>query len=67
MKNSNTKSFINLKFLVSSMLREFVARKYKQVAKLIKPGSSVLDIGCNTGELLDVLPKADYVGVDINK
>jgi len=49
------------------MLREFVARKYKQVAKLIKPGSSVLDIGCNTGELLDVLPKADYVGVDINK
>ena len=49
------------------MLREFVVRKYMQVARLIPPGSSVLDVGCNTGELADLLSNTDYLGIDINK
>ncbi len=49
------------------MLREFIKQKYIKVGKLVKPGSKVLDIGCNKAEILDFLPNVDYYGVDVNK
>ena len=48
-------------------LREFIKNKYILVSKLIKPGSSVLDIGCNKAEIKDFLPDVSYYGIDINK
>lgn len=48
-------------------LREFIKNKYIAVSKLVKPGSSVLDVGCNKAEILEFLPNIDYYGIDINK
>jgi len=48
-------------------LREFIKNKYILVSKLIKPNSSVLDIGCNKAEIQEFLPNVSYYGIDINK
>ena len=49
------------------VLREFIKNKYILVSKLIKPNSSVLDIGCNRAEILEFLSNVSYYGLDINK
>jgi len=47
------------------MLDKYVVRKFKYVARIIKPGSRVLDIGCDNGELKNFLPEnTDYFGID---
>jgi len=47
--------------------REFL-RKVATVAKAIKPGSSILDLGCGYGRASSIFMQAgcDYVGVDIS-
>jgi len=37
------------------------------VSKLVRPGSSVLDVGCYKGQIIDFLPDVSYHGLDINK
>jgi SAM-dependent methyltransferase len=32
-----------------------------------KPGDCVLDIGCGTGDILNYLPKVDYLGLDMHE
>jgi methionine biosynthesis protein MetW len=49
------------------MANAFVRRKYKIVANFIEPGSTVLDVGCDTGELAEFLPKVKYSGLEVDK
>lgn len=49
------------------VLREFIRLKYIEVAKLVKPNSKILDVGCNKAEILDYLPQVSYCGLDVNK
>jgi len=46
----------------------FLKNKFNQVARLIKPNTKVLDIGCNDGNIRNFLPKnIIYYGVDIDR
>lgn len=45
----------------------FLQRKFKEVAKFIKPGSKILDIGCNEGKIRYYLKEPNYFGVDLDK
>jgi homoserine O-acetyltransferase/O-succinyltransferase len=45
-------------------------RDYERIAQLIRPGSSVLDLGCGRGSLLDRLVRqhgVDAMGVELNQ
>jgi SAM-dependent methyltransferase len=40
-----------------------------ELEKVVKPNSSILDVGCGYGRLLDLLPsdwQGDYLGIDIS-
>lgn len=45
----------------------FLENKFKKVAELISPNSTILDIGCNDGKLKNYLLNCKYFGVDINE
>ncbi len=47
--------------------KEFLERKFNEVAKFIPSNSKVLDIGCNNGKLNDFLKECEYYGIDIDK
>lgn len=49
------------------MLRDFVRRKYRSISKIVKANSSVLDIGCDTGDLHRFLKNPDYYGIDVDR
>ncbi len=43
-------------------------RRYREIVKQIHPGSSILDIGCGTMELKNIIPEGcKYVGLDYIK
>ncbi len=49
------------------MKNEYVKRKYVEVAKWVKKNSSVLDVGCDQGELRNYLPSVIYYGLEVDK
>ena len=49
------------------MVDTIVIKKYQEVSKLIKPDSSILDIGCGDGSFKDFVKTSSYTGVDIEK
>ncbi len=42
----------------------FIARKYRTIAKWIEPGSEILEVGCGTAQIKDLVSDAKYVGID---
>jgi SAM-dependent methyltransferase len=56
---------------VYSMFRRLVGRdstreRYAREHLRVQPGQRVLDIGCGTGDILEVLPEVDYTGYDLS-
>jgi len=49
------------------MTRPFVIRKYQEASKLVKPNSSILDVGCEDGFLRNFIKPKNYVGIDVEK
>ena len=45
----------------------FKKNKFKEVSKLIKQNSKILDIGCNNGNIRFSLKNPDYYGTDLDK
>jgi SAM-dependent methyltransferase len=55
--------------LVYSLFRRFVGRdsaraRYAREHLRVQPGQRVLDLGCGTGDILEVLPQVHYTGYD---
>lgn len=46
---------------------ESVKEEYQMVAGFIKPGSSVLDVGCGIGHFFTYLTDSDYTGIEQNR
>jgi len=55
-----------------SLAQKIVSANYRAVRRAIRrelalaPGQRVVDLGCGTGNLADLFPQAQYVGVDTN-
>ena len=49
------------------MTEPFVIRKYKEISKIVKPNSRVLDVGCDDCSLRNFIKPKNYVGIDIEK
>jgi len=47
--------------------RLFVLNKFKEVSRLVRPNSKVLDIGCHDAKLKDFLQNPDYYCIDIDQ
>jgi SAM-dependent methyltransferase len=57
--------------LVYSLFRRLVGRdsareRYAREHLRVQPGQHVLDVGCGTGDILEVLPAVHYVGYDVS-
>lgn len=58
--------------MVYSLFRKFVGRdsvrrSYAEEYIRARPGQRVLDIGCGPGDMLNYLPKVEYVGFDMDR
>lgn len=64
----NNARFVNYPYdLRRDWWNDLQVRKLERVAKCVRPGETVLDVGCNSGYMVDFLPKTCEVhGVDLS-
>ena len=56
--------------LVYSLTQKIMSAEKKRekiVKNIVKKNSTVLDIGCGTGKIIEALPHINYYGFDISK
>ena len=68
-KNKGVYNLLSNSFFYSLVQRVMSATSFREkiIKKYItKNNVKVLDVGCGPAEILDVLPKIQYYGIDIN-
>ena len=63
LSNSQVYDFFQNRLLGGRKAREWLAQNFWK----LKGGERVVDIGCGSGAVLEHLPRADYLGIDISK